>query len=77
MKNDFSYITLQEFDFKAEKSKEYIFNIIVVGGLIKVKINSKEVINYFDEDYLTHGCVGYSILDNGRLLVKDISFKEL
>jgi len=77
IKNDFGYETLMEVDFDMVKSQEYAFSITAIGGRIRVAINSEEVMDYEDRNYLTHGCVGYSILDNGRLLVKDISFKEL
>lgn len=77
IKNDFGYETLQEVEYKTEMSKDYAFSIEAIGGKIKVTINSKEVINFEDKNYLTHGCVGYSMFDTGRLLVKKISFKEL
>lgn len=77
MKNDFGYEILASMDYQAEKNKEYVINVKAIGNKISVDINSEVHMEYIDEEPLTHGCVGYSIIEGGRMLVKDISFEEL
>ena len=76
LKNDFGYTTLAEVDYNVSTDVEYNIKITAIGANIKVEVNSELIIECRD-DSLTHGCVGYSILDNGRMSVKNISFKEL
>lgn len=77
LKNDFGYTTLCEQDFPVQKGQDYTLHIQAIKGHIKVKINGMDVLEYTDENYLSHGCVGYGILDHGRMLVKGIRFKEV
>jgi hypothetical protein len=76
-KADFGYENLAMVDFDMKLGEVYAFRIRAVGSEIEVEINGKKVLSYSDPAPLTHGCVGYSVINGGRLLVKDISFEEL
>lgn len=77
LKNNFGYKTLATADFDVENGEEYVLNVKAVGNKISVSVDSETVLEYIDENAIEHGCVGYSVLDGGRMLVKNISFEEL
>jgi ADP-ribosylglycohydrolase len=77
VKNEFGYKTLKTVDFDVELGKEYLVNVKAVGNKITVSIDGQTMLEYTDENPIPYGCVGYSVLDGGRMLIKDISFEEL
>ncbi len=78
IKNDFGLKCLAEMPYPCQIGKAYDVKVSVIGQKISLMIDNEHLLEVVDEDDpITHGGVGYSVLDNGRLKIKELQFKEL
>ena len=69
-------IVLAQEAFQWKNNKEYDLEITVVDDRFEFKIDEKMVISTRDSAY-SHGLVGFLIEEGSRILINNISLKEL